>query len=239
MWNSLPIPQQHSAPSARRGRGAFTLIELLVVISIISLLVSILLPSIGRAKGLAKSVVCRANLKGMAIALAIYAEEWNELYPVASNVGKWGYETSNGVYSWMEQLYPYVETKKLYVCPEKPNGSEYSYFLGVRAVWYDLWIFDSVQRNRIRYSSAFVLAGCTGREFLYNPAQNEDDCDKDDYTQDCLGFPVHSNGTQNILFDDSHSQEYTGYVEGDMTFQYREMASWVDSDPELNPKFNP
>ena len=47
--------------SARRMRG-FTLIELLVVIAIISLLVSILIPSLKRAKELARRAVCASNL---------------------------------------------------------------------------------------------------------------------------------------------------------------------------------
>ena len=60
---------------------AFTLIELLVVISIIALLLSILLPSLRKAKEQAKRVVCRANLGSLGKAFYLYANEWNSRLP--------------------------------------------------------------------------------------------------------------------------------------------------------------
>jgi prepilin-type N-terminal cleavage/methylation domain-containing protein/prepilin-type processing-associated H-X9-DG protein len=53
-------------------RGAFTLIELLVVISIISMLISILMPSLSRARAQAKSVHCLARLKEFGHGFATY-----------------------------------------------------------------------------------------------------------------------------------------------------------------------
>lgn len=51
---------------------AFTLIELLVVISILALLLGILVPSLARAREIARGVRCLANLHGIGRALVLY-----------------------------------------------------------------------------------------------------------------------------------------------------------------------
>ena len=65
-------------------RSAFTLIELLVVIAIIALLVSILMPSLQKAKEMAKDIVCRSNQRSVALAIVLYAEEHDDQYPYTS-----------------------------------------------------------------------------------------------------------------------------------------------------------
>ncbi len=68
-------------------RKGFTLIELLVVIAIIALLVSILMPSLGRARELAKQAACQANLNSVGKAIALYTTSANDQFPVFTNAG--------------------------------------------------------------------------------------------------------------------------------------------------------
>ena len=112
-----------SRVSLRRG---FTLIELLVVIAIIALLVSILLPSLNRAKELARAAVCLSQLRSLGTGIFLYVEDQDNTWPmplqprvpVAPDI-------EHGIPEyvfWVETLVPYCgdpwgDEGSIYVCP--------------------------------------------------------------------------------------------------------------------------
>ncbi|HDZ22600.1 hypothetical protein LCGC14_0660800 [marine sediment metagenome] len=63
-------------------RKGFTLIELMVVIAIIAILVTILLPSLTKARDLAKKATCQASLNGIGKALALYMAQNDDRTPM-------------------------------------------------------------------------------------------------------------------------------------------------------------
>jgi prepilin-type N-terminal cleavage/methylation domain-containing protein/prepilin-type processing-associated H-X9-DG protein len=74
----------------RRTKG-FTLVELLVVIAIIALLMGILMPALARVRAIAFRMTCGTNLAGIGKAILIYANDYDEEFPV----GGW----SNSVFN--------------------------------------------------------------------------------------------------------------------------------------------
>ncbi|MHC4718634.1 MAG: type II secretion system protein [Planctomycetota bacterium] len=69
----------------KRSKG-FTLVELLVVVGIIALLVTILMPTLGRAMELARRSICGANLNTIGKGMHIYLAE-HEAFPLLWDVG--------------------------------------------------------------------------------------------------------------------------------------------------------
>ena len=96
----------------RKKRSGFTLIELLVVIAIISILAGMLLPSLQRAREMAKRTKCGNNLRQIALAISMYASSFGGSYPTsASGKGTTSYED-------LGILYPhFLSDLDVFACP--------------------------------------------------------------------------------------------------------------------------
>lgn len=79
----------------RARRQGFTLIELLVVISIISLLISILLPALAKARMAAQDTQCKSNLRQISTASALYTQDHKDYLIMSYRVGSIGWVSTN------------------------------------------------------------------------------------------------------------------------------------------------
>jgi prepilin-type N-terminal cleavage/methylation domain-containing protein len=112
--------------SKRRG---FTLIELLVVIAIIALLMSILMPALGRVRRQARCTACLAQLKQWGLAFSLYCQD-NDGYFFSGEFGGgtgsvtatlFGVTRSWDIGSggfWRLAMAPYSKDPKMWCCPQ-------------------------------------------------------------------------------------------------------------------------
>jgi prepilin-type N-terminal cleavage/methylation domain-containing protein/prepilin-type processing-associated H-X9-DG protein len=95
------MPRTISRP---RGAG-FTLVELLVVVGIISLLISVLMPALAKARASAERTRCMANLRQVGFAMQMYRNEHrNTLFP-SGNYGYWDDASGKALSPWNSLAY--------------------------------------------------------------------------------------------------------------------------------------
>ncbi len=110
----------------------FSLLELLIVVAVLALLVSILLPSLSRARQRAKVAVCASQMKQISFAMVTYTTNNRSYFPVNTSLG------TGGEITWDDKLskydgreveqarlngwIPHSDDHKLYICPaDKSN----------------------------------------------------------------------------------------------------------------------
>jgi len=128
----------------------FTLIELLVVIAIIAILAAILFPVFATAREKARQTTCLNNEKQIGLAIMQYVSDYDEFYPMSN----WGGGTtaySGPTYSWRMEVYPYVQTNRVFQCPSVTTtaqdvsgyaGSTVSFYEHYSCNWYIMRAYD-------------------------------------------------------------------------------------------------
>lgn len=132
-----PRRAQSVLGSRRPGGRAFTLIELMVVVAIITLLVSIIIPSLATSRENVRSVLCRTNFTELSKAMLMYASAHGGFLPFEDRVKEnllpsEIYKERKDYLCWYDAVDKYLKTDKKNVgvklCPtvarDAPNSSE-------------------------------------------------------------------------------------------------------------------
>ena len=96
-------------------RSAFTLIELLVVITIISLLATLVIPAVNRARDMALNLQCKSNLRSLGQATYMFANGNNDRLPNPTDI-------ENPTMEVRKALTPYAGGKNAFLCPRDPEN---------------------------------------------------------------------------------------------------------------------
>lgn len=150
-------------PQDNRQAGAFTLIELLAVIAVLSTLMAISIPVIGRVSASARSSECVSNLRSLCSASGQYAQDHDGRYPPT-----FGSVSVDGVRitstAWWQELYPeYCDNPKAFRCPEDRTGFPANY--------QETWIKNdrTVANGKVSYGVAGHSSGLTNYKASNQP----------------------------------------------------------------------
>jgi prepilin-type N-terminal cleavage/methylation domain-containing protein len=111
MVNSLHRSSRHSI--RLHSASGFTLIELLVVIAIIAILAAILFPVFAQARMKARQTVAISNLKQIGTAMLLYAQDYDEAFPMTMETETTGQPTTIGYWatsSYQAAIDAYIRT---------------------------------------------------------------------------------------------------------------------------------
>ena len=120
-------------------RSAFTLIELLVVIAIIAILAAILFPAFARARENARRASCQSNLKQIGLGFIQYSQDYDERLLAGSVPVNTGFVYLYDSYfyydycGWAGQIYPYVKSRQIFVCPDDNFNPVSAYYPAAKA----------------------------------------------------------------------------------------------------------
>ncbi len=154
-------------------RRGFTLIELLVVIAIIAILAAILFPVFARAREKARQSSCTSNAKQIGLAVLMYAQDYDEVFPYERNGidGLPWYRTGAVTFTtyanYQPLVYPYAKNGQAFMCPSSRRTDLAERFC------YDYGMNSSLSTGtppttiaQVEYPSQTCMVGDTQYEWL-------------------------------------------------------------------------
>tara|TARA_R110002111_G_scaffold28353_3_gene60525 strand:+ start:245 stop:949 length:705 start_codon:yes stop_codon:yes gene_type:complete len=216
---------------------AFSVVELMVMLVALAVITAMLLPSIKPIRSASRQINCSINLKTVSDGLSSHADDFDQRYTIAGGFVAWEQvDPTTKRPSWMQQVTPYLSNLDLDVfagCAAYPISSRFHYFLGSRAAYIDAGEqFAAVDREKVQYPSAFVVAGDNNFS-KFNEMGMGQDADKDDYTfmtqvfseDDAHWAPQHD-GLLNTAFADGHIGVFDKFDPERMTYRYDSMSAY-------------
>lgn len=143
----------------KKHTSGFTLIEVLVVIAIIALLATVLLPALSNAKAKAQGIGCANNIKQLSLAMALYADDHQDL--LVNNHGLT--ETLKSRQNWVNNVEDWLDSDGNTNLTQLTSG-KLAPFLGLNTAVFKCPSDKSVANNgaRIRSVSLNSMVGDPG-----------------------------------------------------------------------------
>lgn len=162
---------------------AFTLIDILVTITVISVLIGLMLPSIAMVRESARKVICSSNMRQIGLGMNLYAEDNNDMLPSSVFLDDDGGRTASplephlmdtirtdpdqfadrvwGQWDGVGLLFykGYISAPSVYYCPSHEGTNTLE-------AYEDQWNFDTIGEIIANYQYRGI--GPKGQRLLYN-----------------------------------------------------------------------